>query len=232
MAPQERQAEGDRAEQDEQQGDVGEDALGLVEVDVRGQGVLLRPQRGDLRRDDEADQHAAGGGAEGAARDQLGPLVDRLRHGRGQRAVGDVDQRVQQAEDGVGEVDVEQRRRVTQPGRHAEGQEAQEEQRHGEEEDERAELAPAGHGPVHRAAGDQVGEGVPEPHDEEHRPDRGGGEAGDVGVVVEQECGAEREGQVAAEVAQAVSDERGPFQGTEGRLLLLRNCCGHCFSPR
>ena len=52
-------------------------------------------------------------------------------------------------------------------------------------------------------------------------------QAGDVGVVVEKECRAEREGQVAAEIAEAVPDEGGDFQGAERRLLLLRNRCGH-----
>jgi len=108
-----------------------------------------------------------------------------------------------------------------------ERQEAHHQQRHGEEEDERAELAPAGHRPVHGAARDQVGEGVPEAHDEEHRAHRGGGQSRDVGVVVEQECRAERECQVAAEVTQGVADESFGFQGAQRRLLLLRNCCGH-----
>jgi hypothetical protein len=104
---------------------------------------------------------------------------------------------------------------------------AHHQQRQSEEEDERAELAPPGHRPVHGAPGDQVGEGVPEPHDEEHGPDRGGGEAGDVGVVVEKECRAQREGQVAAEVAEGVSDEGLHFERLQRRLLLLRNRCGH-----
>ena len=116
-----------RADDDEDQGDGGERGL---EVGAR------LDQRGHEDAEGGADQQRADhpGGAE------FGALPRVLGHGAGQRAVGDVDQAVGQAQGGVRDVGVEQGAGFAEL-RDGEGGHAQQQQRDGAEHDERAELA-------------------------------------------------------------------------------------------
>ncbi len=55
--------------------------------------------------------------------------------------------------------------------------------RHGEPQDEWAELAETGHRAVDHPAGEEIDEGVPEANHQEHRADHRCGQAGDIGEV-------------------------------------------------
>ena len=212
------------ADDDEHQGHLGEHALNrrLVGGQVgRGlDGGLLCLELVDHGADDVGQQHTADGGAERAARDQLGPLVDRLGDRGGQRPVGDVHQGVHEPECGVGDVGVEQLGGRIQPGRHVEDHGAQRQQRDRPEHEVRAKLPPPGHRPVHRPTRDQVSDPVPQTDDQEHGADRGRRDPGHVGVVVQQERGGQAECQVEAEVTGPVAQdclERQSLQALEIR---------------
>ena len=130
-----------------------------------------------------------------------------LRHRAGERAVGDVDEAVGQAERRVGEVGVEQHAALADL-RHREGGDAEQQQRQRAEQDERPELAEAlAVGAVDDAAGEHVGEGVEDAHDEQQRAGRGGRDARDIRVVDEQEHRGGGEGEVVRGVAGAVADD-------------------------
>ena len=189
-APQEGEEEGDRADQDEPQGGRGEDALDCLAVDQHGcvigglrrrvgiggqlRGRLLDGR--DLRGDDVGEQDATDGRAERASGNKLGPFIHRLAHRGGQRAVGNVDQGIDQAQGRISQVgvkqlcvhvgvDLEDSEPLYSRCGDIEVEEAEEQDRDGEPQDERPELAPACHDLVDRAAGEQVGEGVPQAYD-------------------------------------------------------------------
>jgi hypothetical protein len=179
----------------------------------------------DLRRDEEGQQHAGESGAQAARGGELGPLARLLGHGRGQRAVRHIDQRVDQSEDAVGEVGVQQRGSAGQARRDRERQDAQEQQGDRAKNDEGAKFAPAGHRTVDHPAGEEVGESVPQSYDEEHGADGGGGKADDIGVIEKQEGGAEGEGEVVGDVSGAIADNGldREFHGS-GRPFQARRC--------
>jgi hypothetical protein len=81
------------------------------------------------------------------------------------------------------------------------------------------ELAPSGLGAVDDPAGEDVGEGVPEPDHQEHRADGGGADARHVGVVHEQEERRDGEREVVGCVTGAVTDH---LQGSELHGGVLR----------
>ena len=116
----------------------------------------------------------------------------------GERAVGDVDEAVGEPEQRVGDVGVDERAGRAEVGDGEDG-DVEQQQR------ERARRAGTGGtcpsgvvGLVDEAAGEEVGEPVPDAHDEEQRPDGRGGDPDDVGVVEEQEHRRHREREVVA----------------------------------
>jgi hypothetical protein len=194
------------SDRDEQQRGPQEDRLQLGRPGGGGER-LVGGDAVDLRRDEEGQQHAGESGAQAPRSGELGSLARLLGHGRGQRAVGHIDQRVDQSEDPVGEVGVQQGRSAGQARGHRECQDAKEQQGDRTENDEGPELAPPGHGAVDHPAGEEVGEGVPQSHDEEHGADGGGGKADDIGVIEKQEGGAQGEGEVVGDVPRAIADD-------------------------
>ena len=199
------------ADDHEPEGHGGEERL---------QVAVGRDERGDEDAEARADDHRA----DGSSARELGALARVAGHRAGERAVGDVDEAVGQAEGRVRQVGVEQHAALADL-RDRERRDAEQQQRQRAEEDERPELAePLAVRAVDDAAGEHVGERVEDPHDEQQRAGRGSRDARDVGVVDEQEHGGRREGQVVRRVAGAVADD-----AQLGELLLgadVRRCGG------
>ena len=179
-----------------------------------------RDERGDEDAEARADDHRA----DGPGARELGALARVAGHRAGERAVGDVDEAVGQAECRVGEVGVEQHAGLADL-RDRERRDAEQQQRERAEEDERPELAePLAVGAVDDATGEDVGECVEDADDEQQRAGRGRRDARDVRVVDEQEHRGRGEGQVVRRVAGAVADD-----AQLGELLLgadVRRCGG------
>jgi hypothetical protein len=135
-----------------------------------------------------------------------------LGHGRGQRPEGNVDQAVDQAEQRVAEIGVDQLAAGGEPSGHGEQRDAQQHERRPAEEKIRAEPAPPGGGLVDHPAGEDVGDGLPHPHHQQQRPSRAGGDAGDVGVVQQQEHRRQREGEVVGDVPTGIAQVLGQAQ--------------------
>ena len=204
--------EGGGADHDERQGDFGEHALhgGLVGQQVlrAGDQRLLAAEVADVAADHEGEDDAADAGAERPGGDQFGPLMHRLGDRRRQRPVGNVDQRIDQAEDRVGGVGVDELHPGVEAGRHMEDQIAHEQQRHRTEHDERPELTPAGHRPINQPTGQQISERIPQPHHQEHGADRGSRDAGHIGVVVQQKRRTQTERQIEPEIPGPIAGDR------------------------
>ena len=66
--------------------------------------------------------------------------------------------------------------------------------------------------PVDYVAGEEVGEAAPEASDEEQRPRRGRGDAGDVGVVDQHEHRHHLEREVVADLARGVAEVLAPTE--------------------
>ena len=172
----------------------------------------------DLRRHDERQSDDRRRGPHRPEARQPGAFDGLLRHRGRQRAVGDVHEAVGQPQRRVGDVRVDELARAAQSARDGERGDGEQQQGERAEQEEGAELAPAGHRLVDLPAGPDVREGVPDPHDEEQGPRRRGRDADDVGVVEQQEHRRHGERQVVARVPGGVAEVRAePELGRGGR---------------
>lgn len=161
---------GHEAEQVEGVADDGEQQRGCGEELLQPRDVAAEAL--DLWGADDDDHQDRDHRAEGPVDAEARTLDGLGGHHGGERPVRDVDERVQRAEHRVRDVGVDVLRRGAAEVRHREQRHRGEQQGRGDDQDVGPEPAPPAPRDVHQAPREQVGERVPDAHDEEHRADR------------------------------------------------------------